>query len=90
MHALIAVEALRGALFDAQEASGESRYELPMGQFERAVGAGTELPPLIAVMAGFEQEQDGRWYHGVDGDTLLLDVPECLLPTYLKDLAVYI
>ncbi|MDO6591838.1 hypothetical protein DS901_06470 [Loktanella sp. D2R18] len=86
---LDALRALLGADAITDLIGADTCYELPMGQFEIAIGDGEILPPLIASMAGFIQRNDGRWYFG-DGAATLLEVPQDLLANYLKDLATHI
>lgn len=84
---LVAAEALQQHLFEKRSSSNAQSIELSIGQWEIAVGAGTEAALVAARMAGFTQAKDGRWYCGQDEETVLLEIPQSFLMTYLSEWA---
>lgn len=87
MEILLGADALQTAAFDAYNKMQITRLELPIGAFERALGLGSDAAVLCAKMAGFSQENDGRWYSSKTGDAGLMSVSDSFVSDRIKEIS---
>lgn len=82
-------DALQDATWLAIKKTGASEVEVVMSQVEVALGMGSKAAVTAVKMAGFTQDEDGRWYARVaeGNEWAVLEVKNSFLVDHYKSLS---